>query len=110
LAHIANVPGGFAAESRNYAGAVATSPGEAFEQHRREDARQCWGRWPDQPRTTVRAARGCPVAAGIHPVFQGSWKSATVHTSSGVIGGNPATVVYADRYHLLKNRVGFTQP
>src|SRR5216683_4482685 len=52
------------------------------------------------PPTTVRAARGAGRRRHFTSVFQGSWKSATVHTSSGVIGGNPATVVYADRYHL----------
>ncbi len=55
-------------------------------------------------RSAPRPPFGLPEGAGrrrhFTSVFQGSWKSATVHTSSGVIGGNPATVVYADRYHL----------
>ena len=50
--------------------------------------------------TTVRLPK-VPVNRLLHaPAFQGVGKSATIHASSGVSGGNPWTVIYASRHRL----------
>src|SRR5882672_4540285 len=63
-------------------------------------------------RSAPRPPFGLPEGAGrrrhFTSVFQGSWKSATVHTSSGVIGGIPRQSSMPIAITFLKNRVGFT--
>src|SRR5258708_26772687 len=99
---------GFAAD-RGTTAAVATSAGvrRSSNTHVRS-ASQCWGNGQISPPTTVRAARGAGRSRHFTSVFQGSWKSATVHTSSGVIGGIPRQSSMPIAITFLKNRVGFT--
>src|SRR5882672_7893825 len=52
------------------------------------------------PPTTVRAARGCRSPPAYHLRLSGKLEKRYCSHQFGSHRGNPATVVYADRYHL----------